>query len=162
MLATRSGRTVEWEVVGQHGATVRRIRYKLLPRLGDNLDLAVLLAGFNDTAARRTVTEWCEDLAAILTELTERARHVVVAGVPPIETVPVLGRTLARYLAERARALDEASRQACSALPRVTWVSLAPRWLPEQNKDMYCEDGLHPSATGYRQIAEAVADAVTL
>lgn len=44
-LAARTGRTVTWEVVGEFGATSRRVRYRLLPRLGDNLDIAVLLAG---------------------------------------------------------------------------------------------------------------------
>lgn len=43
-LAARTRRPVTWEVVGQFGATARRIRYRLLPRLGENLHVAVLLS----------------------------------------------------------------------------------------------------------------------
>jgi len=54
-LATRTGRSVEWQVVGQYGATARRIRYRLLPELGgEKLNVAVLLAGVNDVLTRRT------------------------------------------------------------------------------------------------------------
>jgi hypothetical protein len=40
-----TGRPVQWQVAGQFGATARRIRYRLLPQLDEDLDAAVLLAG---------------------------------------------------------------------------------------------------------------------
>jgi hypothetical protein len=43
-LAARGSRSVSWEVVGQNSATARRIRHRLLPQLGRDLDVAVLLA----------------------------------------------------------------------------------------------------------------------
>jgi lysophospholipase L1-like esterase len=79
----RTGRPVTWEVVGQFGATSRRIRHRLLPELGGELDLAVLLAGGNDVLARRTPGEWRDDLTAIVSGLADRAEHVVVSGIPP-------------------------------------------------------------------------------
>ncbi|MEV0643864.1 SGNH/GDSL hydrolase family protein [Phytomonospora sp. NPDC050363] len=159
-LARRSGRPAAWQVVGQNAATARRIRHRLLPRLGSGLDVAVLLAGVNDVLGRRPLAEWGEDLSAIVGGLTERAELVVVAGVPPFESFPSLPRSLARYLARRAAALDEVSRQVCAGFPTATWLNSAA--LTPLNADFFARDRFHPSGTGYRRWAEAVADVIEL
>jgi lysophospholipase L1-like esterase len=153
-LAGRARRTVSWQVVGQFGATARRIRHRLLPQLGADLDVAVLLAGGNDVLARRTPAEWREDLAAILDGLTDRAEQVVVAGIPPFASFPSLPGTLGRYLGEHASALDAVSRQLCAEHPRTTWVT--PTGVPPP--DYFAHDRFHPSASGYRFWAQVVAD----
>ncbi|WP_020576671.1 SGNH/GDSL hydrolase family protein [Actinopolymorpha alba] len=154
-LVTRTRRSVTWEVVGQHAATARRIRYRLLPRLGEGLDVAVLLAGSNDVLARRTAEEWGNDLAAIVDDLARRAKHVAVTGIPPFDVFPSLPTTLGRYLAERASALDEVSRQVCAEQPRATWISSSDM-LPAP-PGFFGRDRFHPSALGYRLWAQAVA-----
>ncbi|MGW3499060.1 SGNH/GDSL hydrolase family protein [Streptomyces sp. NPDC001020] len=155
-LATRTGRPVEWEVVGEYGATVRRIRHRLMPRLGENLDVAVLLAGVNDVLTRRSPQEWSDDLGPVVDHLAGRAKHVVVAGTPTFESVPSLPRFLARYLGEHATALDEASRRVCAERQRATWIG-AEALLP-MRPEFFARDGFHPGATGYRFWAEAVAN----
>jgi lysophospholipase L1-like esterase len=159
-LAARTRRPVRWEVVGQFGATARRIRYRLLPRLGENLHVAVLLAGANDVLTRRTPGQWRDDLAAIVDELTDRAEHVAVAGVPPFAAFPSLPTTLGRYLAQRAGALDAMSQQVCAEQPRATWIS-STDILPI-GPDFFAHDRFHPSAAGYRRWARAVADHLAL
>jgi lysophospholipase L1-like esterase len=159
-LAARTRRPVKWEVVGQHAATARRIRYRLLPRLGEGLNVAVLLAGVNDVLTRRTPGEWGDDLAAIVDDLIDRADHVVVVGLPPFEAFPSLPTTLGRYLAQRAGALDEVSQQVCAKQPRATWIS-STDILPV-GPDFFARDRFHPSATGYRRWAQAVADHLAL
>ena len=154
-LAADTGRPVEWEVVGQNSATSRRIRYKLVPQVGKNLDAAVLLAGVNDVLGRRAPEEWGEDLTAIVDELLGRAEHVVVTGIPSFEVFPSLPKTLGRYLAQRATALDEVSQRVCADRPQVTWFS-AHSLLPV-GPDFFARDRFHPSALGYRRWAEAVA-----
>jgi lysophospholipase L1-like esterase len=154
-LATRTGRPVDWEVVGEYGATARRIRHRLMPRLGEDLDVAVLLAGVNDVLARRSPREWGDDLGAVVDHLAGRAKHVVVAGTPPFESMPSLPRVLARYLAEQATALDKASQRVC-AERGATWIgteSLLP-----MRPEFFARDGFHPGATGYRFWAKAVAN----
>lgn len=42
---TTIGRPVEWQVAGQHGATARRIRHRLLPRLAGDFDTFPSLPG---------------------------------------------------------------------------------------------------------------------
>jgi lysophospholipase L1-like esterase len=159
-LAARTRRPVRWEVVGQHAATARRIRYRLLPRLGENLDVAVLLAGVNDVLTRRTPRQWRDDLAAIVDDLTERAEHVTVTGIPPFEAFPSLPTTLGRYLAQRAGDLDEVSQQVCAEQPRATWIG-STDILP-LGPDFFAHDRFHPSAPGYRRWAQAVADHLAL
>jgi lysophospholipase L1-like esterase len=159
-LAARARRPVRWEVVGQFGATARRIRYRLLPRLGENLNVAVLLAGGNDVLTRRTPEQWRDDLAAILDDLTDRAEQVAVTGVPPVAAFPSLPSTLGRYLAQRASALDAVSQQVCAEQPRTTWIS-STDILPI-GPDFFAQDRFHPSAPGYRRWAQAVADHLAL
>jgi lysophospholipase L1-like esterase len=159
-LAARTRRPVTWEVVGQFGATARRIRYRLLPRLGENLNVAVLLAGANDVLTRRTPGQWRDDLAAIVGDLAGRAEQVAVAGVPPFAAFPSLPTTLGRYLAQRAGALDAVSQQVCAKHPRVTWIG-STDILP-MGPDFFAHDCFHPSAAGYRRWAQAVAEHLAL
>lgn len=155
-LTMRTHQGVQWEVVGQFGATARRIRYRLLPQLGENLDLAVLLAGVNDVLTRRTPQQWRDDLSAIVDDLAVRAGHVAVTGLPPFASFPSLPTTLGRYLAERASALDEVSQQVCAERPQTTWIS-ATSILPLR-PSFFSHDKFHPSPAGYRRWAQAVAD----
>jgi lysophospholipase L1-like esterase len=154
-LAARTGQPVGWQVVGQHGATAHRIRHELVPRLGGELDVAVLLAGVNDVLTRRAPRHWGDDLAGIVDELLARAERVVVCGVPPFQAFPSLPTTLRRYLAQRATALDEVSQQVCARRPRASWLSSADILPAGQN--IFARDGFHPSGIGYRYWAAAVA-----
>lgn len=160
IVAGRTGRPVEWQAIGQHGATSRRIRYKLLPDIGQDLTLAVLLAGVNDVLSRRTPTQWAEDLGAIVDDLCQRAQQVIVVGTPSFDTFPSLPGTLRRYLAQGGTALDEASQRVCAERPRARFVS-STAVMPIE-ADFFSEDRFHPSAHGYLRWAEAVADEVTL
>jgi hypothetical protein len=87
-VTARTQRPVRWQVVSQFGATARRIRYRLLPQLGEDFDVAVLLAGGNDVMSGRSPGQWRDDVSAIVDGLVERAGHVVVAGIPPFALFP--------------------------------------------------------------------------
>jgi lysophospholipase L1-like esterase len=154
-LAVRSGRRVRWAVVGQDGATARRIRHRLVPQLGRDLDLAVLLAGANDVLSRRSPRQWGDDLTAIVDDLANRARKVVVTGIPPFELFPALPRTLARYLAEGAATLNAVSRQVCGDHPRATWIGASDGL--DIGPEFFGPDRFHPSTVGYERWARDVA-----
>lgn len=143
--------------VGQPAATARRIRYSLLPRLGKDLTVAVVLAGVNDVLTRRTPQEWGDDLTAIVEEVTGCAERVGVTGIPPFDAFLAMPSVLGRYLTERAAALDEVSRRICEAQPRATWIG-APALLPV-GPELFARDHFHPSAFGYRRWAGAGAGA---
>lgn len=155
-LARRAGRPVLWRVLGQHGATARRVRYRLLPLLDEVVDVAVVLIGVNDVLTRRPTQQWADDLVAILDTLTQRAYRVVVTGIPPFDVFPSLPGTLGRYLTERAGLLDDVARTNCALRPTVTWTSSTD--LVGTDPDFFARDGFHPSAAGYRHWAEAVVN----
>jgi lysophospholipase L1-like esterase len=153
-------RPVTWEVVGYDGATATRIRYRLLPQLGENLDVAVLLAGVNDVLGRRTPAQWREDLAAIVDDLDGRAKHVLVSGLPPFRSFPSLPTTLGRHLGERADALDAVSQEVCAEHSRATWMSATD--IMPMGPDFFARDGFHPSPVGYGLWAKAAADQIAI
>jgi lysophospholipase L1-like esterase len=157
-VAARSRRPVHWQTVGQFGATARRVRYRLLAQLGEDLDVAVLLAGGNDVMSRRSPDQWREDLSAILDDLTVRARQVVIAGLPPFALFPSIPATLGRYLSQRAAVLDEVSQQICATRPGTTWVTMTET--PPAH--FFASDQFHLSAAGYRRWAEVVASHIAL
>jgi lysophospholipase L1-like esterase len=145
-------------VIAEFGATARRIRYRLLPQVCDEVHLAVLLAGGNDVISRRSPEQWREDLSAIVDGLVEYAEQVVVVGIPPFGLFPSMPTALGRYLGRQAAALDEVSRQVCVSRPCVTWVTATGAPSPE----FFCVDRFHPSAAGYRAWARMVADGLVL
>ncbi|QKW10107.1 SGNH/GDSL hydrolase family protein [Streptomyces sp. NA04227] len=155
-LSTQHDCPVGWEVVGQHGATARRVRHRLLPQLGEGFDLAVLLAGANDVLNRRTPEEWGEDLAAIVDDLAKRSTSVVVVGTPPFADFPSLPSALARFCAKGAAGIDRASQRVCAERPRVTWMGSTD--IMTITPDFFARDGFHPSAHGYGRWAQAVVD----
>lgn len=159
-LAARTGRPVRWETVGRYGATAGRIRHRLAPLLGADLNLVVLLAGVNDVLARHSPDRWRDGLSGILTDLAGRADHVVVAGIPPFTLFPSLPPALARYLAERADALNATTRQVCAVNPEIT--TFAAYTEGEPPPGFFAADRFHPSATGYHHWAATVADALTV
>lgn len=159
-VSDRTNRPVTWEVVGQHGATARRIRHKLLPQLGENYTLAVLLAGANDVLSRRTPAQWSDDLTAIVDDLAKRAEHVAVVGIPPFKTFPSLPGMLRRYLAENAGILDRTAQRVCADRPQVTWVDSTD--VMRIDPEFFARDHFHPSVFGYLRWAQAVAHQLTL
>jgi lysophospholipase L1-like esterase len=159
-LTDRTGRPVAWEVVGQDAATARRIRHRLLPRLGRDLNVAVLLAGVNDVVGQRTPDEWGDDLGAIVDGLVDRAEQVAVAGLPPFAAIPSLPTDLGRALSDAADILDEVSQRVCDEQPRATFVS--SKTIVAGGPEFFALDGYHPSATGYRVWAQAVAERLAL
>lgn len=152
---TAGGPPVDWCVVGEHGATARRIRYRLLPQLRGSFDLVVLLAGANDVLARRSAAQWGDDLAAILADLSKRSAVVAVTGTPPFAAFPALPTTLARYLAERGQELDKASQQLCAGIANAEFVATPPDLVGD---GFFARDGFHPGERGYQHWAELVAD----
>lgn len=159
-LAERAGRGVRWQVTGRDGATIRYVRHRMLDSVVDEHDCVVLLIGANDVLTRTPATRWAEDLGSVLDTLSWRAGQVLVPSVAPFERFPSLPRTLAGYLADKARALDEVARSVCDARPGADWVdssdglSIGP--------EFFASDGFHPSAVGYARWAARVAGCVRL
>lgn len=148
-------RPVHWAVHGRHGATIRRVRHRILPETDADTDIAVLLVGVNDVLGRTPVLQWHDDLVAVLDGLTARAAQVIVAGIPPFDSFPSLPRPLRTYLAERGRKLDDAAQQVCASDPAISWISSDS--LANVEAEFFARDGFHPSPAGYERWAHEIA-----
>lgn len=152
-LAEVAGWPVSWTVAGQFGASARRIRHRILPAVGDGHDIAVLLAGTNDAVAEVDDGSWVDDLDAIVNDLTQRSRWLVVVGTPPFTHFPGLPRMLACELADRGRRLDHLTEAVCRRHAQTVWLSVADTDLGPES---FAADRFHPSPVGYRRLARAV------
>lgn len=161
-LSRLRGRPVRWEVCGRNGATIRRVRYRMLPELASGADAAVLLIGVNDVLTRTPVAQWRDDLTAVVDALRGLAERTVVAGIPPFDAFPSLPRALGTYLGERGRALDAAAQEICSTRDRVSWIGAADLDLARALADasFFARDGFHPSPVGYQRWASGIAEAL--
>lgn len=149
------GRQVRWAVHGRNGATIRRVRHRILPELDVDADVAVLLIGVNDVLTRTPVAQWHDDLAAVVHALTTLAERTVVAGIPQFDAFPSLPRALRTYLGERGRALDDVAREVCATNPATSWMSSTD--VAHAEAAFFARDGFHPSPAGYRHWAGNVA-----
>lgn len=150
-LAALVDRRVEWQTIGQFGATARRIRHRLIPRITARPDVVIVLAGGNDVLARRRPDEWRSELTAILDALSSKAERTVVSEIPRFANSPAFPSIFAKFVDERASEFNEISRELCAHRPATTWITCPP-----PKADDFASDGLHPNKSGYRKWAGAV------
>lgn len=156
LLAERRGCAVLWQVVGEHGASTRRVHYRMLNTLSPATDVVVLAVGMNDLIARHTTAEWREQMTAIL-DLLDRYPEVVVLGCPPVASCPALRWPLTALLDGQAQRFDEVTRELCAQHGH-HFIEVRDM---QPGPEMFGPDGFHPSGQGYRQWATLVADALT-
>ena len=156
VLATRTGRTVQWRAVGKNGVTAATIHALLVRRLQpEPQDAVVVVLGVNDTLALRSPGRWTSDLRRLIAAVREKTgpAPVFLAAVPPMGEFPALPAPLRTVLGVRARVLDQAAARLARQLPDVHHVPLPGRF----EQDFFCHDGLHPSPAGYRAWADYLA-----
>lgn len=164
-LADTTGRAVRWVVSGRSGATLRRIRHRLLAELPPEpagYDLIVLLAGVNDVLSRCSPDRWTTHMTAVRDELRRHLApdgRIVLTGVPSFADFPSLPRPLSTCLDQHARRLD--ARTSAFADDRVLWVSsrevMAAGTAEDRPADWFAADGFHPGKRGYAEWAAAIA-----
>jgi lysophospholipase L1-like esterase len=156
-LAGASGRAIEWQVWGKNGATAARCLRELRQCSG-RFDAAVVLLGVNDVFRLTSVQSWRGNLAELIRVLHERhgCQSVLLSSVPPIQHFPALPQPLRSVLGTRASLLDHHLRIVAQAHPRVSYCAVE---FPSDTT-LVAEDGVHPSALGYREWAEQLAIAL--
>ncbi len=160
-LQRRSGRDVQWRVVGRSGFTAAQVRHQLLATLTpraprDAVDLAVVVLGVNDTRGLTRPRQWRQHVQAIVrgVQAQTHARSVLFTGVPRMGDFLGLPWPLRDVLDARSRMLDAALGAAVAELAGVDHVPFTVRIPPE----LFCHDGFHPAPEGYRLWAEFLLD----
>ncbi|KAB8295551.1 SGNH/GDSL hydrolase family protein [Bifidobacterium avesanii] len=158
-LARITGRPVRWQTFGKLGATMRRARFRLLPQVKGRPDLLVLCAGSNDVMARRSGSEWREDLTAAIDEATALSDHVVVISSGQVYRSPALGSTLRRAILDMTDAQTAISRAVC-ADRGVTFVDMTHHDTGLTDEEFWAYDRFHPSKRCYQLLADGVLEQV--
>ena len=156
-LASVVDRPVNWATHARLGATMRRVRYRFLPEVAGHPDVLFISAASNDLMARRTRTEWLDDLTAVLDDAQERADHVILCSAGQLYRSRALGRALRAEVRRRTDAQTEDSKAVC-AERGVDYVDVAHC---ELNEGFWADDRFHPSALGYEMAAGLVVDAMS-
>jgi lysophospholipase L1-like esterase len=163
-LSALAQRPVRLEVVAVVGAESRGLDAQI-----DRLLLrtpaphaAVIMVGANDVTHRLRPSESVRALDAAVRRLRARGTQVVVGTCPDLGTVEPIPQPL-RFVARRwSRQLAAAQTVAVVEAGGRT-VSLADLLGPEfvaSPREMFSDDGFHPSAAGYAQVAAALLPSV--
>lgn len=163
LLAQKLARPVRWRGYGKLGATMRRVRYRLLPQVSDSdtCDLLILTAGSNDVMARRSLDEWESDLRASIREAKARASVVMVMSPGRFYEGPTFPKALAKACAESVERQRSVSKRVCRE-EGVRYLDLTDpvRGAFVREPGFWGSDRFHSSAKGYALIARAVVDQI--
>ncbi|MEN3330993.1 MAG: hypothetical protein V7641_358 [Blastocatellia bacterium] len=158
-LAACTGRRIRWQAAGLSGATARRALQELVPQMaGRHADAVIIVLGVNDLLEWQGDVRWASNLEELISGVRQQVGNalIILTGVPPMEYVPAFPRPLKTILGKRAKLLDKASSHIAGAIPRVIHVSSQF----ELNRDFFCEDGFHPSESGYAQWGKLLAEVI--
>ena len=144
----------EWMVLnrGINGQRSDEIRARFERDVVQNRPAAtVIIAGVNDIYQGRTVEHVTGELHAMYARAAEAGIPVVAGSIIPFNTAT-------REQNQRMRQVNEWIRRQ----PEVTFADTRAAVAPSGNPDVLFEspDNLHPSAAGYRRMAEAIAPAL--
>ncbi|RLJ41518.1 lysophospholipase L1-like esterase [Litoreibacter meonggei] len=147
---------VAWRLNAVSGATTAATLARLTAEETGPFDVAVVALGVNDITKGATLRRWL----GLQRELCERLRddfgcaHVLVSGVPPIGSFPLLPDPLRWVLAEQGRRWDRALISMLDEMEGCHHVKAAESLDPHQMAD----DGFHPGAEVYEMWVDAILE----
>ena len=155
-ISTVARRPVHLTNVAVVGADSRELPSQLA-RLGDGIELAVIMVGANDVTHRVKPEDSVRALSETVQKLVTGGAEVVVGTCPDLGTVRPIAQPL-RFVARRvSRGLAAAQTVAVVEAGGRT-VSLGDLLGPlfARSRDMWADDRFHPSAAGYAAAADAI------
>lgn len=155
-IADATGKSVQWSTHAKLGSTMRRVRYRFMDELEDNIDLLFLCAGTNDVLARRNLDDWRDDLSAVLDIASTKAKRVLVASSAQAFRSPRIPGMLSEEILRRIDKQTEMSKQLCASR-NIAYIDMAHAPL-DINEEFWASDGFHPSAHGYVILADALIE----
>ncbi len=146
---------VDWWANGQVGATAADMLLQVdeLPEIP--ADVILLSVGVNDVTGLTRLSTWRERLQVLINNLRSKYPNalLVMAGLPPLQSFPLLPAPLRNLLGMRASELDSIAIDIVSDIQRAVHL---PVRFPE-SEGRFADDGYHPSEAGYREFGEQLS-----
>lgn len=158
-LAARSGRAVDWRLVGHNGATVAELLEKIAAMPAGPQDLVLLAIGANDAKSLRSPRQWRRDLQRLAQMLREKTAGAPIwmSSMPPMGLFPALPQPLRWFMGVQARRLDLTTQAFCRDSTGLRHVEADLRPFADE---LFASDGFHPSGAGYARWAARMAGAI--
>lgn len=157
-LAHRCERPVNWIARGEIGLASDSILDRLVADLPEQADIVLVSTGVNDVTGLKSEPRWRRDLQRLLGELRHRNPRalLVMAGVPPLSSFPLLPQPLRSWLGARSRLFDQIARAIIADTPNALYAPLDVHPTP----DLFAADGFHPGESGYQMFGDMIASLI--
>jgi lysophospholipase L1-like esterase len=147
---------VNWQVAGENGADIARLR-QLASRFdkSQRADVILISIGVNDVTGLSSKRHWTSQLQGLLRDLECRwpTAHVILLGLPPMSRFPLLSNPLRFALGFRASVFDTIAARLVTGQANVVHVPTGTDPIHHE----FCDDGFHPSAKVCELWAEVLA-----
>jgi lysophospholipase L1-like esterase len=146
-LGAKIGRSVEWQVVGQSGITVKRTIQELVPEIPDEkFDYIMLALCGNEVLSLRSPRAFRRDMRRLIALLKAKNPDATffITNAPAVRLSPVLPFTI-KFILGHLSALHDANAREFTAEMKQVFYFHQPTTVP----DDFFADGLHPSEKGY-------------
>lgn len=154
-LAMRTGKKVNWTVLGKNGVTARRTINELVPLIPDGTyDYVLIGLGGNDVMKLSSPRKWRRDMTELLGILREGNPDAIffLSNCPMIKYSPALPHPIRFILWELSKLHDANIKELTAEMDRVYYY---PQPVDVQ-LDGFFADGIHPSEKGYSDWSEAM------
>lgn len=155
-LSRKIGKTVNWNVIGKSGITVRETINELVPKIPDeNFDYIVVALCGNEVLKLRSPRNFRHDMLEFLGILREKNPEAVVfiTNAPAIRLSPVLPQPIKFILGHLSALHDKNIREFTAPMPNILYF---PQ--PTEVVEDFFADGIHPSEKGYTLWSERMVE----
>ena len=146
-LGEKIGKSVEWQVVGKSGITVKRTIAELVPLIPDEkFDYIMLALCGNEVLSLRSPRAFRRDMRRLIAILKEKNADATffMTNAPAIRLSPILPFPIKFILGHLSAMHDANAREFTAEMTRVFYFH-QPSSVPED----FFADGIHPSENGY-------------
>ncbi|HVE59532.1 MAG TPA: SGNH/GDSL hydrolase family protein [Pyrinomonadaceae bacterium] len=147
LLGEKIGKSVEWQVVGRSGITVKETIHELVPKIPDEeFDYIMLALCGNEVLKLRSPRTFRRDMRNLIAILQEKNADATffLTNAPAVRLSPVLPFPI-KFVLGHLSALHDANAREFTAEMRRVFYFHQPTSVPED----FWADGIHPSEKGY-------------
>jgi lysophospholipase L1-like esterase len=158
-LTSRLQSDIAWHAIGQIGASTQQISNQLVRQLPrSSVDFFVISAGVNDVTSLTNTRNFRGAVSTLLGQLHAHSPQAIiaVAGLPPMQSFPLLPQPLRALMGLRAKILNAVMQAAIAGHAQAIFVPVEfdPR------PDSFAGDGFHPSEASYQEFGRVIAEAL--